>query len=195
MFEDVRRAIQELLHGNVSPEDRRSIVAQMKETLVQARMGLDDLRQGVAITRKRLDAERGELETIRRRRTLAQGINDAETVSIAERFERQQGEKVVVLEKKLAAQEAELSLVEREVAEMTAELKAAAAGVGSGSRGSAEPPLSSGAGRGDGVEDVLDPEGARLRDELERLERERRRAAADAEADERLAALKRRMGR
>src|SRR5690348_1565035 len=101
----------------------------MKETLVTARMGVEDLRDGVAVTRKRLDAERRELETMRRRKGYAQGINDSETVALAEKYEAHHAERVSVLERKLDAQEAELAIVEREVGDMTTELKQAMLGV------------------------------------------------------------------
>ena len=77
MFEDVRQAFRDLLRGTPPSGDaRRSIVAQMRETLVQARMGLDDLRKGIEETRARLTRERSELETVRRRKQLAE---DAKT--------------------------------------------------------------------------------------------------------------------
>jgi hypothetical protein len=191
MFEDVRQAFRDLLRGTPPSGDaRRSIVAQMRETLVQARMGLDDLRKGVIETRARLVRERAELETVRRRKQLAEGIKDAETVAIAERYEKQHAERATLLERKLETQEAELAMVEREVGEMNAELKLAAAG--------ANPGVSAGPARdaptGEPVAD--DPsENAGLRDEIDGLARSRRRADAESAADEKLAALKRRMGK
>ena len=134
MFDEVRQAFRELLHGNVSPEGRRELISVMKDTLVHARLAMDDLREGVEATRKRVTREQMELETIRRRKGLAQGVNDAETVLVAERFVAQHAERLAVLELKLAAQEGELALVERDVAEMREQLKAALAGVGSGMR-------------------------------------------------------------
>lgn len=196
MFDEVRQAFRDLLRGTPPSGDaRRTVLAQMRETLVRARMGLDDLRKGVAETKARLNRERTELETVRRRKQLAQGINDAETVRIAERFEKQHADRVAVLERKLETQEAELALVEREVQEMNAEFKLAAAGAtpgvsaGSGARtadpsASTEPPP----GAGTDADPALD-------DEIDRLARARRRADADAAADEKLAALKRRMGK
>jgi hypothetical protein len=190
MFDDVRRAFRELLHGNATPEERRSALAEMKETLVLARMGLDDLRKAVEVTRTRVAAERRELETVRRRRTLAEGIKDQETVDVATRFERQLQDKIAVFEKKLEAQEAELAYTEREISEMTAEMKAAAAGARFGPVGApVDPPLGA-----EPTDPDVDVGGERLSGELDRLARERRRAEADAAADERLAALKRRMG-
>jgi hypothetical protein len=185
VFDEVRQAFRELLHGNVPPEGRRELIAIMKNTLVQARLALDDLRDGVEETRKRVTREIAELETIRRRKGLAQGVNDEETVRIAERFEAQQVERLAVLEQKLSAQESELALVDREVTEMKEQLKAAMAGVGSGMRGGAVDPAA----------DPLDEGRSELEQQLNELKRAERRATADADADARLAELKKRMGR
>jgi hypothetical protein len=193
MFDDVRRAFRELLRGTPPSGDaRRSIIAQMRETLVQARMGLDDLRKGVEETRARLARERSELETVRRRKQLAEGIKDAETVAIAERYEKQHAERAALLERKLETQEAELAMVEREVGEMNAEFKLAAAGANPGV--SAGTPSSGGPAADPHADDVAS-DNAGLRDEIDSLERARRRAEAESSADEKLAALKRRMGK
>ena len=192
MFDDVRQAFRDLLRGTPPSGDaRRSIVAQMRETLVQARMGLDDLRKGVEETRARLRRERSEFETVRRRKQLAEGIQDAETVAIAERYEKQHAERAALLERKLETQEAELAMVEREVGEMNAEFKLAAAGANPGvSAGSSPDGPSVGTSQDDPTAD-----NAGLRDEIDGLSRARRRADAESTADEKLAALKRRMGK
>ncbi|HEX6314711.1 MAG TPA: hypothetical protein VFZ73_07625 [Gemmatimonadaceae bacterium] len=184
MFDDLRQAFRELLKGNVPPEGRRELIAVMKDTLVHARLALDDLREGVEQTRQRVQKERGDLETVRRRKGLAQGVGDQETVTIAERFEAQQSERLAVLERKLSAQEEELALLEHDVAEMKEQLKSAMAGVGSGMR----------AGTVDSV-DPLDDGRANLEHELNDLKRAERRANASAEAEAALAELKKRMGR
>src|SRR5215208_5381192 len=98
MFEKLRQSLDDLLARATKPEDRRAVLTQMKDALVHARVGLDGVRDAVRETRKRLDAERRELETVTRRKGLAQNINDAETVALAERFERQHAERVNVLE-------------------------------------------------------------------------------------------------
>ena len=191
MFDKLRQSIENLVNGSASPEERRAAVSRMKETLVQARLGIEDLRGGVAETRQRLAVERAALETVRRRKGLAQGIDDRETVAIAERYERHHAERVEVLERKLSAQEGEVMIAEREVEEMTVELRAAAdARVAPGTtRGGV-----SGAAGGMAAED-LDVDGAGVRDELDSLARSRRRAERDAAAEERLAELKRQMGK
>ena len=152
----------------------------MRETLVQARVGLADMRQGIEGTRLSLTAKQREIETVRRRKAQAAAIGDAETVSVAERYEGELASRIEVLTRKLAAQEDEVALGEREVGEMTAELRKAIGGVAP-VPGSASDPLAT-------------AESAAL-DELSSLERSRARAARDAHADERLAELKRRMGK
>lgn len=191
MFSDIRQALRDLLQGNVPPEGRRELLHVMKDTLVRARLAIDDLREGVAATRKRLERERGDLETVKRRKSLAEGISDTETVTIAARFEAQHAERVAVLERKLEAQESELTLVERELAEMTQQYRAAAAGVGSGMRSGAVPAADPAGLESEGVDDAT----ASLNRELDGLHRSQRRAAAEADADARLAELKRRMGK
>jgi hypothetical protein len=170
---------------SMPPEERRAGLAQMKQTLVQARMGLDDLRAGIGKTRQRLAAEQAELETVRRRKGLAAGIADQETVALAEKYESLHAERTTVLARKLASQEEELALVEREVAEMTAALKGAMTGA------NAPSPLSSERAE---VDEMLDG-GANVAQEIDALGRASARSTREAEADRLLAELKRRMGK
>lgn len=186
MFEEIRRSLRERLAGHLSPDARRSLLAEMKDTLVRARLGLEDLRRALDESRARLAAEERELETVRRRKGLAEGIGDAETVAVAERFERQHLERVEVLRKKVEAQEAELALTDRELHEMTQELKGATLGAGT------PPPA---AGTGGATPDPLEDDAAALRGEFDALARERTRAARDADVEARLDALKKKMGR
>jgi hypothetical protein len=185
MFDSFRQSLRDLMDRSTPPEERRAGFAQMKQTLVQARMGLDDLRGGITKTRQRLAVEQAELETVRRRKGLAAGINDAETVALAEKYETLHAERTEVLTRKLAAQEAELAMVEREVSEMTAALKSAMAG--------GEGALSSSPERAE-LDEMLDG-GANVAQEIDALGRASSRSAREAEADRLLAELKRRMGK
>jgi len=162
------------------------VLARMKDTLVQAKMGVDDLRDALALTRRKLEAEQRELITVRRRKELAAGIQDVETLSVAERFERQHAEHAAVLEEKIAIQTRELELAERELGEMKAELRTAMAG-GPGTPG----PLDS-ASDADPLEDEA---AAGAHAELDALARDRARADRSAEADRRLEELKKSMGK
>ena len=193
MFDKLRESIENLVNGAGSPEERRAAVGRMKETLVQARLGIEDLRGGVAQTRARLAAEREALTTVRRRRVLAEGIGDRETVAVAERYERHHAERLQALEHKLAAQEEEVAVAEREVAEMTAELRAAVHARAAGGAATGRPAAAAAAAEAEVAEAL--GEDAAVRDELDALARGRRRAERDAAAEERLAALKRRMGK
>ena len=190
MFDSFRQSLRELMDRATPPEERRAGLARMKQTLVTARMGLDDLRGGVAITRQRLTKEQQELETMRRRKGLAAGIDDAETVALAEKYEAHHAERVGVLQRKLDAQEAELAIAERDVEEMTTELRNAMAGIpGAGARAAsidAEASAAAEAATGN-ARDVAA--------EIDALGRASARSARDADADARLAELKRRMGK
>lgn len=186
MFENLRQSLNDLMARATKPEERRDVLARMKDSLVQAKLGVDDLRTGVARTRDRVARERRELETVRRRKGLAEGIQDQQTVELAARYETHHAERVEVLERKLAAQESELALAERELDEMTTEFKRYAIG--------AVPPVST-AGA-DRMRDPLAAEtGEAVREELDALARERNRAAREDDAARRLEDLKRRMGK
>ena len=82
MFDSFRQSLEELMDRATPPEERRAGLARMKQTLVTARMGLDDLRGGVDVTRTRLEAEDGEVATMRRRKGQAAAISDAETIAL-----------------------------------------------------------------------------------------------------------------
>lgn len=150
----------------------------MRDALVDARVSLGKLREGVEATHARLERERSELETVRRRGSLASGIGDEETVGVAARFEQRHAERVVVLERKLEAQREELEMAEREVEEMTLEVKNASIAPGGPASAPHAPDLPE-----------SDPDSAdSLRRSVERVGRE-------ADAQRKLEELKRRMGR
>ena len=187
VFDGFRRSFDELLSRATRPEERRLVASRMKDTLVQAKMGLEDMRDGLAKARERLAAEERELETVRRRKTLAEGIKDQQTIDLAAKYEQMHTERVSVLTQKVAAQEAELALAERDVASMSAELKAVLAGTDP--RGAA--PALDQAG-----EEADEPDAASaLREEIDSLSRQRARAEREDDAARRLDELKRRMGK
>lgn len=191
VFEGFRRSFDELLSRATRPEDRRIVASRMKDTLVQARAGLNDLRDALATARERLGAETRELETVRRRRQLAEGIGDRETVDIATKYEEMHAQRVEVIQKKVTAEEAELLLAERDVEEMTAELKAVMAGTAA--PGATAPSIDPG-GTAD-VGGIGGEGGAALGDEIDSLGRQRAREDREADAARRLDELKRKMGK
>lgn len=165
----------------------------MRDALVHARMALNDLKDAIKNTEARLATERRELETVRRRRELARGIGDQETVAVAERFAAQHTEKVAMLETKLMAQQQELMVTEHEYESMSTDLRRAMSGI----------PLN---------DTVTSPEARAAREIDELLQGDtatfadtnsqsqsptprRSRAEKEAEAEARLSELKRRMGK
>ena len=192
MFEQLRDALRGL-GRDAGPTDRRAAMAGMKDALVLARMALHDLREGVTVTERRLAAEQAELDTVTRRRGLAAQINDAETVAIADRFVAQHAERVRVLEQKRAAQRDELALAEREYEAMSRELKRAMAGLPLGAAGSAG--SHEAAAMREGEEALGERQAATDEAALDAMARARAREAREADAAERLAALKRQLGK
>ena len=169
MFEPLRDALRGF-STRLDPLERRAMTQSMRDALVHAKLGLNDVRASLATTSARLASERAELETVRRRQGLAAQIDDQETVAIAERFAVQHQERVAMLETKQMVQQHELSLAEREYEDMSAELRLILSGVAPGARTTA----------------------STATDATESADT---RAEREADADQRLAALKRRMGK
>lgn len=190
VFESFRQALQDVLHRGTAPEQRRALLAHMRDTLAQARVGLDGLRESIAATRARLAVEQRELETVQRRKGMAGSIGDEETVRVAERFERQHAERAAVLARKLEAQESELALTEAEVREMTDAYKTAARGSGPAVDGNVGGRSLEEQAAAD-LERELNPDAS----EYNALKRAQDRAAREQDAARRLEELKRRMGK
>jgi len=159
----------------------------MREAVIEAKVGVREIRDALGRTETELAAERQQLADAERRGRLAGEIQDKETVEIAQRFAARHGERVGVLERKLAAQRDELALAERELAEMQGQLEQAVKQTGptGGANRSVEEAwrdIQSAGGARPGV----DPQDELLRSDLDRQRRE-------AQADRQLEELKKRM--
>ena len=130
MFERLRQSLRDAMSRASTPEEGRAVLAMMRDALVQARMSVAEVRDALKESRSHLAHEQKELATVRRRRELAAGIHDTETVEVAERFERRHAERIAVLERKISAQESELALVQGELDEMNAQYRAMQTGGG-----------------------------------------------------------------
>jgi hypothetical protein len=184
VFDGFRRSFDDLLTRATRPEERRLVASRMRETLVQAKAGLGDLRDALDKARQRLKVEERELETVRRRKGLAEGIGDQQTVDIAAKYEQMHAERVEILRQKVTVEEAELVAAERDVEAMSTELKAVLVGTDPLAAASAIDSPEPGA-----------PDAADIRDEIDSLGRARARADREADAARRLDELKRRMGK
>jgi hypothetical protein len=175
VFERLRAAVNAALDAATPPPDWRDLRNELHRAAVEGRAALIQLRDALTKSERELAAERRQLEDARRRGTLAADVGDAETVAVAERFTARHGERVTMLEQKLAAQQAELALTERDVNEVVERLRDLELRAGVPPEGSrVQPPP-----------EVDDSElGAALD-----------RAGREAEAEARLRELKNRMGR
>ncbi|MCE2899794.1 MAG: hypothetical protein ACK6DP_12340 [Gemmatimonas sp.] len=188
MFDDLRDSLRAVA-GRLDPDERRRMASGMRDALVHAKLALQDVRSGLAQTAARLAAEQQELDTVRRRQALAAQVDDHETVAIAERFAAQHAERVAMLETKRLAQQQELTLAEREYDEMAAELRRVASGM-------APDAVSPEAAAAREVDALLADAPVDGRDVHEGPPSSRRsRAEREADADARLADLKRRLGK
>lgn len=188
MLDRLRAAINQLLDSASAPRDPRERLARMREALLEYRAGIENLRTGLENTVRELAVERRHLDDAERRGRLAAGIQDEETVSVAQRFADKHRERVGVLERKLDAQRAELGLAEREYEDLKSQLKEVerSAPVAEASR-HAEAAWRNLEAAG-GVRPETDVRSERLRADLDRKARE-------ALADEQLKTLKRKLGR
>jgi len=97
----------------------------MREAVVDAKVAVREIQEAVARTERELTLERQRLADAERRGRLAGGIQDAETVAVADRFAAKHRKRLGVLERKLVNQREELALAQRELDDMQAQLKTA----------------------------------------------------------------------
>ena len=181
MFERLRAAINAAIDAATPPPDARELVSAMREAVIEARAAIEGLRDGVEQTERRLAAERKQLEDAERRGRMAAGIDDEETVEVAQRFSAKHQEHVAMLEGKLQAQRAELSLAERQLEGMKAQLRKVA---GSRHVEAAWREIETAGG----TRPETDFKNELLRSQIDS-------AAREAEAEARLEALKKKMGK
>jgi hypothetical protein len=186
VFEGLRSRIEQFLAEHTAPADARASAAALEQAVIEARVSLSQMKDGLAATERELALERRQLDDSDRRGRMASDIGDTETAELAARYATRHRERALVLERKLVVQREELVLAERDVAEWTAQLRAAKQGLGTGaaSAGAAWRDIESAGG----TRPDTDLAGDLLRSNLDR-------AAHEAAAEEQLAHLKRKLGK
>jgi hypothetical protein len=186
VFENLKARLEKFLAEHTRAADPRARAAALHAAVLEAKVGVGTLRDGVARTERELARERTMLADAERRGQLARGIQDEETVRVAERFAARHRERIAVLERKLAVQREELALAERDLEAMTAELRKARQGMDEG-RSTAQAAW----------RDLERAGGARPETDLdaERLERELDRRRREAAVEAQLEHLKKQMGK
>jgi hypothetical protein len=182
LFESLKARLDRLFREHTS-SDPRAYAAGLREALLEARLGLGAMREGIAATERELALERKHFADAERRGRLAGEIPDPETVEVAGRFAARHRERTVVLERKLAVQRDELVLAEREVREMMTQYRAAAGGS----------PLSSSIDAA--WRDLESAGGTRPESEEQRFTADAEQRQRDAAVEAQLAYLKRKLGK
>lgn len=149
----------------------------MREAVIAARAALARMRDQIGVTQRELEVERRQLADAERRGRLAAEIGDQETVAVARHFAARHGERAGVLERKLRVQQDEAALLERELSEMTEQLERALEQRSAPGEGTVE------------AAQVLE------QDPEEVLKARLDRAAREAQAEQQLEALKRKLGK
>ena len=187
MFEQLRARLERFLAEHTPAPDARAHAAELHAALLEAKVGVGVMRDALATTERELAAERKQLEDAERRGRLAAELPDPETVTVAERFAAKHRERADVLQRKLAAQQDELAIAERELNEMNAAFRSARQGAPRGASPSTGAAWRSVEEAG-GARPETDTEDALLRHRMDR-------AAREAAAEQQLAFLKKKMGK
>jgi phage shock protein A len=112
--------------GKRDPEDHiAGLLGAMRREMVEVRAQVPLLEQNYKAAILELERERKRLEDTERRGAMAQRINDAETVQVAEEFAEKHRRRVAVLEEKVRAAKAEWELRQQESQEMMVKYKEA----------------------------------------------------------------------
>jgi hypothetical protein len=187
VLEGLRARLERLLAEHTPAEDPRSRVSALHAGLLEMKVAVSSLRDGLAAAERSLSVERGQLADAERRGALAAGIPDEETMRVAEQFANRHRERIGVLEAKVSAQRAELELGERDLAQLTAEWRAAKVGTGTGRTAAQEAAWRDIESAG-GVRPETDVDGEILKQQITQ-------AQMDAAVAAQLEHLKRKMGR
>ena len=113
-FDDIKAHLDRLFAQRPSGSTREQAGA-LREALIEFRVAVDQLREGVARTETDLDRARRELVDYERRGRLAADIEDAETVRVAGEFVTRTRQRVDLLERKVIVLRDELVIAEREM--------------------------------------------------------------------------------
>jgi hypothetical protein len=182
VFDGLKARLDRLLRER-GQSDPRAYAAGLREALVEARLGITEMRRALAAAEAELEAERKQLADAERRGRLAAAVPDAETVAVAERFAARHRERILLMERKVVVQRDELALAQREVQEMTTQFRSA----------------SQGGPRSDSVDaawrDLEAAGGSRSNDESDRMAAELEQRKRDEAVEAQLAYLKKKMGK
>jgi len=132
MFENLRSAFREAVENfnkelarDQVPETVDRLLKGMRDEVADAKVQIRELEDQIARTDAEVEREKGEVTTARRRGKMAHDIGDTETAEIATQYAARHEERHRVLEQKAAALRQELELRRNEVEEMVEKVKEA----------------------------------------------------------------------
>ncbi len=127
-FDDIKAHLDRLFAQRPSGSTREQAGA-LREALIEFKMAVDQLHEGLARSEAELDRARRELVDYERRGRLAAEIGDAETVRVAEEYVTRTRERVDLLERKVIVMRDEVVIAEREMEETRQRYQRAAHGL------------------------------------------------------------------
>lgn len=113
-FDDIKAHLDRLFAYRPTGSSREQ-AAGLRGALVEFKVALDQLREGLVRTERELEQARRDLADYERRGRLAADIGDAETAQVAEEFTGRTRERVDLLERKVIVQRDEVAIAEREL--------------------------------------------------------------------------------
>jgi hypothetical protein len=112
-LDDIKAQLDRIFASRPGAASREE-TSGLRQALLDFKIGIGELREAQARTEAQLGAARRDGEDYERRGRLAAGIQDAETVRLAEEFGAKAREKIDLLERKLLVQRDEVAMAERE---------------------------------------------------------------------------------
>lgn len=188
LFDRLREQLDGVLARGTVPPTPREEAAALEQALIDTKVGLDDLRRASIRTEQELVVERAALADAERRGGLAAGIQDAETVRVAEEFVTKHRTRVEVLERKAAVQRDEVMMAEQEASQLMARFRELKQGRTADGRSPSVEAAWRGLEAAGGARPETDLEGDILKAKADR-------AAMEQAADAQLAHLKKKLGK
>lgn len=126
-LDDIKAQLDRIFAAGTRTSSREQ-AAGLREALIEFKVGIGQLREGLVRSERELDGARREAADYARRGQLASEIDDQETVRIAAEFTAKARERVDLLERKVIVQRDELAMAERDYAATKQRLQSASRG-------------------------------------------------------------------
>lgn len=127
-FDDIKAHLDRLFDYRPTGSTREQ-ASGLREALVEFKAALNELNTTLQLSEKKLESARQNAVDYQRRRELAEGIEDEETVLIADEYLQKARERVDLLERKVIVLRDEVAIAEREYAATKTRYQRAANGL------------------------------------------------------------------